>query len=397
MQLSRFGQHLKPSETLAISNKAKVLRSQGRDIIDFGLGEPDFNTPANVIRAAEHAMAEGYTKYTATTGIPELRRAIAEKLKRENHLDYTPEHIVVSSGAKQVLYNLAMVLIDPGDEVLIPGPCWVTYPAQVEMAGGTPVIMPTTADDGFKITGDMLRRFLTPKTKGLILNSPCNPTGVVYTPDELEDLANVLRETDLYIITDEIYEHIVFDGVEQISIATLDPALKERAIVVNGFSKSYAMTGWRLGYCAGPRHIMEACGRLQSQTTSNPTAFVQLAGIEALTGPQDSVRAMAQEFERRRDVIVARLKAIDGINCLMPHGAFYVFPQVEGLLGRTYKGRRLATSVDLTDYFLEEAGVAVVPGQGFGDDRSIRLSYATSMTDIEVGLDRLAKAVQQLA
>jgi aspartate aminotransferase len=396
MQLSQFGQRLKPSETLAISNKAKILRSQGRDIIDFGLGEPDFNTPANVIRAAEHAMLEGYTKYTVTTGIPELRRAIAEKLKRENHLDYTPEQIVVSSGAKQVLYNLAMVLINPGDEVLIPGPCWVTYPAQVEMAGGTPVIMPTTADDGFKITGNMLRRFLTPQTKGLILNSPCNPTGVVYTPDELKDLASVLRETDLYIITDEIYEHIIFDGIKQISIATLDPALKERAIIVNGFSKSYAMTGWRLGYCAGPRHVMEACGRLQSQTTSNPTSFVQLAGIEALTGPQDSVHAMAQEFERRRNVIVARLNSIDGINCIMPHGAFYVFPQIEGLLGRTFQGRRIETSVDLTDYFLEEAGVAVVPGQGFGDDRSIRLSYATSMTDIETGLDRMAKAVQQL-
>jgi aspartate aminotransferase len=396
MQLSQFGQRLKPSETLAISNKAKILRSQGRDIIDFGLGEPDFNTPANVIRAAEHAMLEGYTKYTVTTGIPELRRAIAEKLKRENHLDYTPEQIIVSSGAKQVLYNLAMVLINPGDEVLIPGPCWVTYPAQVEMAGGTPVIMPTTADDGFKITGNMLRRFLTPQTKGLILNSPCNPTGVVYTPDELKDLASVLRETDLYIITDEIYEHIIFDGIKQISIATLDPALKERAIIVNGFSKSYAMTGWRLGYCAGPRHVMEACGRLQSQTTSNPTSFVQLAGIEALTGPQDSVHAMAQEFERRRNVIVARLNSIDGINCIMPHGAFYVFPQIEGLLGRTFQGRRIETSVDLTDYFLEEAGVAVVPGQGFGDDRSIRLSYATSMTDIETGLDRMAKAVQQL-
>jgi aspartate aminotransferase len=242
----------------------------------------------------------------------------------------------------------------------------------------------------------MLRRFLTPQTKGLILNSPCNPTGVVYTPDELKDLASVLRETDLYIITDEIYEHIIFDGIKQISIATLDPALKERAIIVNGFSKSYAMTGWRLGYCAGPRHVMEACGRLQSQTTSNPTSFVQLAGIEALTGPQDSVHAMAQEFERRRNVIVARLNSIDGINCIMPHGAFYVFPQIEGLLGRTFQGRRIETSVDLTDYFLEEAGVAVVPGQGFGDDRSIRLSYATSMTDIETGLDRMAKAVQQL-
>jgi aspartate aminotransferase len=396
MQLSQFGQRLKPSETLAISTKAKTMRAQGRDVIDFGLGEPDFATPANIIRAAEHAMAEGFTKYTPTRGLPELRQAIVEKLTRENALEFTPDQIVVSCGAKQVLYNLTMVLINPGDEVIIPAPYWVTYPAQVEMAGGTPVIIPTTVETEFKITGEVLRRYITPKTKGFILNSPCNPTGAVYTPAELADLANVLRETDLYIVTDEIYEHIVYDGLKQISIATLHPGLKERSIVVNGFSKSYAMTGWRLGYCAGPREIMEACDRLQSQTTSNPTAFVQIAAIEALRGPQDSVHTMAQEFEKRRNFVVSRLNAIDGITCNTPRGAFYVFPQIVGLFGRTYNGQRLETSTEVVNYLLEAAGVATVPGLGFGDDRSLRISYAASMAELEQGLDRIAKAVQQL-
>jgi aspartate aminotransferase len=396
MQLSQFGQRLKPSETLAISTKAKTLRAQGRDVIDFGIGEPDFATPANIIRAAEHAMAEGFTKYTPTRGLPELRQAIVEKLKGENGLDFTPDQIVVSCGAKHVLYNLAMVLINPGDEVIIPGPYWVTYPAQVEMAGGTPVIIPTTAETEFKITGAVLRRYITPKTKGFILNSPCNPTGAVYTPEELEDLAAVLLDTDLYIITDEIYEHIVYDGIKQISIATLHPALRQRSIVVNGFSKSYAMTGWRLGYCAGPREIMEACDRLQSQTTSNPTAFAQIAAIEALRGPQESVGSMAREFEKRRNVVVSRLNAIDGITCNTPQGAFYVFPHIAGLFGRTYKGQRLETSAAVVDYLLEAAGVATVPGEGFGDGRSMRISYAVSMAELELGLNRMAQAVQQL-
>jgi aspartate aminotransferase len=397
MQLSQFAHRLKPSETLAISTKAKTLRAQGRDVIDFGLGEPDFNTPANIIRAAEHAMAEGFTKYTPPSGLPELRQAIVEKLKRENNLDYAPEQVIVSCGAKHALYNLTMVMVEPGDEVIIPAPCWVSYPSQVEMAGGTPVIIPTTADDGFKITGDQLQRHLTPKTKGIILNSPCNPTGAVYTPEELEDLARVLLDTDLYIVTDEIYEHIIYDGIEQISIATLHPTLKERAIIVNGFSKSYAMTGWRLGYCAGPQEVINACGRLQSQTTSNPTSFAQIAGIEALTGPQDSVHAMTREFEQRRNVVVARLRAMDGVSCAMPQGAFYVFPHMADLLGRTHKGQRLETSMDLAAYLLDETGVAVVPGEAFYDDHSIRISYAASMAELEEGLTRMARAVQQLA
>jgi aspartate aminotransferase len=391
MQLSQFARRLKPSETLAISTKA-----QGRDVIDFGVGEPDFSTPANIIRAAEHAMAEGFTKYTPPSGLPELRRAIADKLKRENNLAYKPEQIIVSCGAKHALYHLAMVLVEAGDEVIIPGPYWVSYTAQVEMAGATPVIIPTTADDGFKITGEVLRRYLTPNTKGIILNSPCNPTGAVYTPEELADLASVLLETDLYIITDEIYEHIVYDGIEQISIATLHPQLKERAIVVNGFSKTYAMTGWRLGYCAGPQEVIEACGRLQSQSTSNPTAFAQIAAIEALTGPQDSMHAMVQEFEQRRNVVVSGLNAIDGITCPLPHGAFYVFPQVDGLFGRTYQGQRLQSSMDVTNYLLDATGVAVVPGEAFGDARSLRISYAASMAELQDGLERIGKAMQQL-
>lgn len=397
MKLSQFTRQLKPSETLAISTQAKTLRAQGRDIIDFGLGEPDFATPDNIIRAAEHAMAEGFTKYMPPAGFPALRQAIAGKLQRENGLDYAPENIIVSCGAKHALYNVVMVLVDQGDEIIVPGPYWVTYPTQVLLAGGTPVIIPTTAADDFKITGEVLRRYLTPRTRGIILNSPCNPTGAVYTPEELEDLARVLLDTDLFIITDEIYEHIIFDGIEQISIATLHPALKERSVIVNGFSKAYAMTGWRLGYCAGPRAVMEMCDRLQSQTTSNATAFVQVAGIEALHGPQDSVRAMAQAFEQRRNFVVARLNAIDGITCNMPHGAFYTFPQIDGLFGRRANGQPLTTSAEVVGYLLDVAGVALVPGDAFGDDRYMRLSYASSLAELEAGLARVDQAVQQLA
>ncbi|GIX46697.1 MAG: aminotransferase [Candidatus Tectimicrobiota bacterium] len=396
MRLSQFAQRLKPSETLAISTRAKTLRAQGRDILDFGLGEPDFLTPPHIIRAAERAMAAGYTKYTPPSGLPELRAAIAEKLKRENQLDYRPEQIIVSCGAKHALYNLAMVLVDPGDEVLIPGPCWVTYPAQVAMAGGTPVIIPTRAEEDFKVSGALLRRYLTPRTKGLILNSPCNPTGTVYTPEELEDLARVLLDTSLFVISDEIYEHIIYDGLKQVSLATLHPALKERCVVVNGFSKSYAMTGWRLGYCAGPQAVIEACGRLQSQTTSNPTAFAQVAAIEALTGPQDSVRRMAEEFERRRNFVIPRLNAIDGLFCNLPRGAFYAFPRVEGLFGRRYQGKPLQNSTDVVAFLLDEAGVALVPGEGFGDSRHLRLSYAASMAELEEGLRRIEQAIARL-
>ena len=385
MQLARFTRHLKPSETLAISAKAKALRTQGRDVIDFSVGEPDFNTPDNVIQAAEHAMAEGFTKYTQASGLPALRQAIADKLQRENDLHYEPDQIIVSCGAKHVLYNLAMVLVDPGDEVIIPGPYWVTYPTQVEMAGGTPVIIPTTAAEGFKITGE-----------GIILNSPCNPTGAVYTPDELQDLADVLRDTGLYVITDEIYEHMVYDGLRQISIATLSPELKERCIVVNGVSKSYSMTGWRLGFCAGPADVIAACGQLQSQSTSNPTAFAQIAAIEALTGPQDSVHDMAAAFVERRDFVVARLNAIDGISCPMPQGAFYTFPKINALFGRRANGRSLSNSADVSDYLLDAAGVALVPGEAFGADDHMRLSYAASMEALRTGLDRLDQAVQQL-
>jgi len=397
MKLSQFTRQLKPSETLAISTKAKALRAQGRNIIDFGLGEPDFATPSNIIRAAEHAMAEGFTKYTPPAGLPALRQAIADKLKRENDLDYAPEEIIVSCGAKQALYNVAMVLLDVGDEVLIPGPYWVTYPTQVLLAGGTPVIIPTTVANDFKITGDMLQRYLTPKTKGIILNSPCNPTGAVYTPAELEELARILLDTDLFIITDEIYEHIIYDSLKQISIATLDPALKARSIVVNGFSKSYAMTGWRLGYCAGPREVIEMCDRLQSQTTSNATAFAQVAGIEALTGPQESVGTMAQAFEQRRNFVVRRLNAIPGITSNTPRGAFYIFPNIADLFGRRAQGRPLTTAAAVAGYLLDAAGVAVVPGDAFGDDHYMRISYASSMAELEDGLERIDQAVQQLA
>ena len=395
MKLAKFTRHLKPSETLAISAKAKALRAQGREVIDFSVGEPDFNTPDNVIKAAEHAMAEGFTKYTQASGLPALRQAIADKLERENALHYEPDQIIVSCGAKHVLYNLAMVLVDPGDEVIVPGPYWVTYPTQVEMAGGVPVIIPTTAEEGFKITGAMLRRHLTPATKGIILNSPCNPTGAVYTPEELQDLAEVLRDTGLYVITDEIYEHMVYDGLRQISIATLSPELKERCIVVNGVSKSFSMTGWRVGYCAGPADVIAACGHLQSQSTSNPTAFAQMGAIEALTGPQES---------GTRWPLPSQSGGISWSTALMQSTASPVQclrapstpSEISDLFGRRANGRTLSGSADVVDYLLDEAGVAAVPGDAFGANDHMRLSYAASMEALHSGLDRVDQAVRNL-
>ncbi len=396
MNLSPRATLIKPSPTLAVTAKAAALKAAGRDIIGFGAGEPDFDTPEHIKQAAVEAIRAGFTKYTPVGGIDDLKDAIIAKLSRDNGLAYSRPEIMVSCGAKHSLYNLAQVLFGEGDEVIVPAPYWVSYPDLVVLAGGTPVILATEEKDGFKVRPEALRKAVTERTKALILNSPSNPTGSAYTEAELKALAEVVLDTGILVITDDIYEKILYDGRKFANIVSVDGRLKDQAIVVNGVSKAYAMTGWRIGYAAGPREAIKAATDLQSQNTSNPTSIAQKASVAALNGDESVVSAMVVEFQKRRDVITAGLNAVPGISCRLPEGAFYVFPNVEGLFGRTWRDKTLGGSTDVTEFLLEEANVAVVPGGAFGDDRFIRLSYATSMKNIEEGLRRIAKAVANL-
>ncbi len=389
---SRIGK-IKPSATLAITAKAQALRAEGRNIIGFGAGEPDFDTPAHIKRAAIDAIEKGFTKYTPVGGTDELKDAIAAKFKRDNGLDYERSEIFVSSGAKHSLFNLAQVLFEEGDEVIIPSPYWVSYPDIIALSGATPVLLPTRESEGFKVQARDLKAALNRNTKGIILNSPSNPTGATYTRNELLALADVIAESDAVVISDDIYEKIIYNGFQFANIAMASPELKKRTIVVNGVSKSYAMTGWRIGYAAGPREIIAAATCFQSQNTSNPSSISQKAAVEALKSDQATVSVMVEEFRKRRDVMVDVFNGLDGVTCLNPSGAFYVFPNVSGLYGRVYGGKSINSSTDLTEYLLEAADVAVVPGIPFGDDRHIRLSYATSMKNIEEGLGRIKKAL----
>ena len=396
MKLSARINSIKPSPTLAITMKANALRAEGRDVIGFGAGEPDFDTPDNVKKAAIQAIEEGFTKYTPVGGIDELKDAIIGKLNRDNKLNYTRAQIVVSCGAKHTLYNLAQVLFEEGDEVIIPSPYWVSYPDIVILTGAKPVILKTNASDGFKIGPGQLEEVINPRTRAVIINSPSNPTGAVYTQAELVELAEVFVKKDVLAISDDIYEKILYDGISFANMATVNADMKERTVVVNGVSKSHAMTGWRIGYAAGPVEIIAAATKLQSQNTSNPTSIAQKAAVEALNGDQAIVEAMVKEFEKRRNVMVDRLIAIPGITCMTPQGAFYVFPEIAGLLGRKYGGKVLATSSDVAAWLLDEANVAVIPGGEFGHDDHIRLSYATSMANIEKGLNRIRDAIMKL-
>jgi len=369
-----------PSATMAVSNRAKMLKAQGVEVVDFGAGEPDFDTPEHVKQAAVKALQEGFTKYTPSTGIPELKKAICEKLRRENDVAYQPDQVVVSCGAKHCLFNIMQAMLGPGDEVLIPAPYWVSYLEQVRLAQARPVLVKGA---GLKVTPEDIKEKLTERTKMLILNSPNNPSGEVYTRRELEAIAELALSRWFYVVSDEVYEKFVYEG-RHWSIASLNEAMKDLTITVNGASKTYAMTGWRIGYMAGPSEIMEACSRLQDHTTSNPNSIAQRAALAALTGPQDRVAQMVKEFDRRRQYMVERLNVLNGISCPMPNGAFYAFPNVDGLLGKTWK-----TSEDLTLELLQEAKVAVVPGSAFGLEGHIRLSYATSMENIEKGLNQI--------
>ena len=388
---------VKPSATLAVTAKAQAMRAEGHDIIGFGAGEPDFDTPEHIKEAAVKALQEGFTKYTPVGGIPELKAAIVEKFARENGLSYKPEEILVSCGAKHCLYNLFQACFEPGDEVLVPVPYWVSYPDMAYLAEASPVFVRPSSPKSFKMTHEDLKAKLTAQSRAVIINSPSNPTGAAYTEEELRALAQVAEEAGLMVVSDEIYEHILYDGFKHVSIASFSDELKARTMVVNGHSKTFSMTGWRIGYMAGDKKVISAMTTIQSQSTSNPTSFAQRGAVEALRQPMDDVARMVEEFSLRRKVIVDGLNAVEGVSCYNPQGAFYVFPDVSGLFGRRFRDKELTGSLDVTEFLLAEARVAVVPGVAFGDDRCLRLSYATSMSFIEEGLARIRKAVANLS
>ena len=395
-QLADRTKLVKPSVTLAIAAKAGKLRASGIDVINFSAGEPDFDTPEHIKAAAVEALRNGMTKYTDVKGIEPLREAIAEKYRREHDLNYRKEDILVSCGAKHSLYNLLQAVVNPGDEVVIPAPYWVSYSDMALLADGVPKVITSLEASGFRITPQQLEAALTPHTRLFFLNSPCNPTGATYSRDELIGLGRVLSAHDCLIIADDIYEKIVYDGFEVHNLVTLCPELRERAVIVNGVSKTYAMTGWRIGYALGPSDVIAAAAKIQSQSTSNPTSIAQAAALEAVRGQQEDVAVMVREFQKRRDAIVEGLNAIDGFRCGKPAGAFYVFPNIAALLGKIGLGKKLNTPCDLADYLLEDAKVAAVPGEDFGSQQHIRFSYATSLHDIETGCARIREAVRKL-
>jgi aspartate aminotransferase len=395
--ISERAKNISPSETLKVSAKAKELAREGASIIALSAGEPDFKTPAHICNAAIEAITDGFHGYTMNTGMPELREAISKKLQRDNRISIPADQIVLSNGAKQSVGFAILATINPGDEVLIPAPYWVSYPEMVKLAGGIPVIEKTLFSNNYKLTPEQLEDALTKNTRAIILNSPSNPTGACYTRAELKDLATVLTEyPDLLIFSDEIYEYIVFDH-EHVSILNAAPHLKDRTILINGFSKGFAMTGWRLGYMAGPKPIADAVAKIQSQETSAPSTISQKAGLAACNGTMKPVEEMRNAFKKRRDYLVGALRAIDGIECFTPSGAFYVFPDIHQFLGKsTPEGDKIITSTDLSLYLLEQHGVAVVPGDAFGEPNGIRLSYAASMDDLKEAILRIKDGLSSL-
>lgn len=395
--LSERAKKIKPSPTLAMDAKAKAMNAKGIDVINFGVGEPDFDTPEHIKEAAVKALRDGFTKYTPVGGIDELKDAIVEKLKKDNNLEYTKEEILVSCGAKHSLYNIAQAIYGPGDEVIIPSPYWVSYPDQVLLNDATPVFVKTYEEDDFMLRPDVFESKITKNTKAIILNSPSNPTGLTYDRKTLTVIADIAVRHGIHIISDEIYEKLTYDGVEHVSIASLGEDVKKLTIVVNGLSKSHAMTGWRIGYAAGPKDIIKAMTNIQSQSTSNPTSIAQKAAVAALTGPQDFISVMQAEFDKRRRFLVEGLNSIEGVRCLKPTGAFYAFPNVSKLYGKKAGARQINSSIDMAMYLLEDAKVAIVHGEAFGDDNYIRISYATSMENIKKGLERIREAQSRLA
>ena len=397
MRLSKRARLISPSVTLEITAKAKKMKQEGINVIGFGAGEPDFDTPDYIKKIAKDAIDAGVTKYTPASGTPELKESICKKLKRDNNLAYSPKEIVVSCGAKHSLYNIFEVLCEQGDEVVLPIPYWVSYPEQIKLAGAKPVFIETSQDDGFKVTPMKLHRAISPKTKIFVLNSPSNPTGKMYSKKELAKLAEILVKENIYCISDEIYEKIIYDGQEHCSIASVSPEMKKMTILINGLSKAYSMTGWRIGYAAATENIISAVSNLQSHSTSNPTSFCQKASIAALNeeeGIKEILEQWVSEFKNRRNYIVEKLNAVEGISCLKPDGAFYVFPNVSTILEKKFKGKVIKKSVYLAQILLEKAKIAVVPGSAFGKEGYLRLSYATSMENIVEGIERLERFVK---
>jgi aspartate aminotransferase len=393
IKLSARVQAVKPSPTLAITARAAELRAAGKDVIGLGAGEPDFDTPDHIKKAAIKAIKDGFTKYTAVDGTPSLKRAVIEKFQRENNLEFAPDQILVSCGGKQSFYNLAQALLDPRDEVIIPAPYWVSYPDMSLLAGGVPVFINAGASQSFKITPAQLRGAITPKTRLVVINSPSNPTGMTYTAEELSALAAVLLEHPrLLVATDDMYEHIRWANEPFVNILNVCPDLAERTVVLNGVSKAYAMTGWRIGYAGGPAELIRAMKKIQSQSTSNPTSISQVAAQAALEGPQGCVKEMLTAFKARHDYVVERLNRIEGVSCLPTDGTFYCFPSVQDAIGRI---SGLKNDLELSEYLIEKAGVALVPGSAFGLNGHVRISIATSMENLTAALDRIEAALAQ--
>ena len=384
---------IQPSATIAVSTKARALKAQGRYIVSLSAGEPDFDTPQNIKDAAKRALDEGKTKYTDVDGIPELKAAICAKFKRENSLDYKPAQVSVGTGGKQVLYNALLATLNPGDEVIMPAPCWVSYADIVLLGGGKPVFAETTLEDGYKLRPEVLDRAITPKTKWFVFNSPSNPTGAVYTKADIKALTDVLlKHPHVWLLTDDMYEHLIYDGLTFATAVEVEPKLYDRTLTMNGLSKAYCMTGWRLGYAAGPEALIKAMCKLQSQSTSNPSSIVQWAGVEALNGPQDFIAQNNAKFVQRRDLVVAQLNKAVGIECPKPQGAFYVYPSIKGTIGKTSKaGVHIKTDEDFVTALLEEEGVAVVHGAAFAGSPSFRVSYAASTKSLEDACARIRK------
>ena len=393
-KLSEKGLKISPSVTLEITAKAKEMKGQGVDVISFGAGEPDFNTPNNIALEGIKAIIEGKTRYTSASGINELKDAVCKKFKNDNGLSYSPSNIIISSGAKHSIYNALMAITNPGDEIIISLPYWVSYPELIKLAGGKPIMIETKEENDFKYTVEDLNRVMTDNTKAIILNSPNNPTGTFYTMEELNSIAKWAVENNIYIISDEIYEKLVYDGEKHISIASLNDDVKDLTIVINGMSKAYAMTGWRIGYAAANEKIVKIMSNIQSHTTSNPCSISQYASIEGLLGDQSSVYEMKKHFESRRDVMVDMVNSIDGLSCRKPKGAFYVMVNITEIKGKTIRNYKIESSLDFAKLLLEEGKVAVIPGIGFGDDNYIRLSYATSLENIKNGLNRIKEIVE---
>jgi len=396
-RISKLVSNISPSATFAVAAKARELKEKGVDIVSFAAGEPDFNTPENVKKVAVKAMDDNFTKYTAVEGILELKKAVCEKFKRDNNVEYEPSQIVVCNGAKQALNNAFLTICDPGDEVLLPAPAYVSFPEQIKLAGAKPLYVETKEENNFRLTLNDIKSKYNPNVKALLLNTPNNPSGSMVKRDELEKIAEFLIENNIWAITDEIYEKLVYDNNKHISLASINNEIKEQTIMVNGVSKTYAMTGWRIGFAAGPQDIISAMIKLQGHTTSNVNSIAQKATVEALVGSQEVVEVMRKEYDRRRMYMVKKLNSFEGIKCNNPDGAFYVFPNISGLFGKRYEGKEIKEEMDVVEFFLDVAHVAVVPGKAFRYPDHIRLTFATSMENIEKGMDRLEKAINKLS